>query len=67
MKKTTVTKYETSDGRTFGDEALAKVHELDLVIDGLTEEGTTMTAAHVKRLMVTEPKAFIKVLKEISE
>jgi len=67
MKKTTITKYETSDGRTFTDEGDARTHELSVFVDSQREDGAArLTAAELLRFMAANPKKFADKLTELS-
>lgn len=43
MKATTQTRYECTDGRTFGDKGLAQRHELELFCKGKLDEDVKLT------------------------
>lgn len=62
MKKTTVTKYETTDGKSFSDPLAASCHEVSLVINALND-GSKMTAASVIRTIAANPAKVIEALK----
>jgi len=71
MKTTTVTKYETSDGRAFTDEAKAQRHEIEVFAKGLIEadeDGKTpmLTTVKLFDLLIEHSEGFTVKLKELT-
>ena len=63
MKKSTVTKFETSDGREFTDPHKAQEHEITLLSDSLrTEDEKRLTYVGMTRMMSEHPQKFIDLL-----
>lgn len=65
MKTTTVTKYETSDGREFKDKMDARGHEVCLLADKLrADPNKRLTAVQLVQTMCENPDAFASLLQD---
>lgn len=66
MKTTTITKYQTSDGRVFEKQEIAQLHELTTTFQALAGEGVKLTAQQVFRLMIANHQTVIEKLGEVA-
>lgn len=68
MKKTTITKYECTDGRAFDQEMPAREHEIMLQIQSLQSDDTKrLTAVEMVRLMAAHPEVFSRLFSMIED
>lgn len=67
MKKTTMTKYEASDGKTFSHHGKARAHELEIFAKGFIDDGAKLTVPKLIEVIVAHPAKFTAKLEEMSE
>lgn len=65
MKATTITRYETSDGKSFGNRRTAQEHELTIWMQEQTD-ATRLTATQIIDLMIEKTDDLIAKMRQVA-
>lgn len=65
MKATTITRYETSDGKSFGNQRAAQEHELTIWMQEQTD-ASRLTAPQIIDLMIEKTDDLIHKMREVT-